>query len=229
VNGIKEWWAILDAKHQKIYVLVAALVLIFIVFSVVPKAEKRERAEGPAEVEVDLLNGDLGEADMNKVFAKFDVLEKENSTLRKQIGSIQKRQQQQQNALSAATQIADNPEQLGNLFDEINRMKEDLQEISENGVVRSDSVLAPPVQLVLGGESNTPDVQLQTDEGVTATTNPFSDVDDQDAINPITSYDPLSAIKSSIEESTKPQVNESGAFSFAKDKSFERPLRKTTR
>lgn len=227
MDSIKEWWELRDSGHQKIIMIVGGLTLIFLLFSLVPEKEKRDRKEPAAEVEVDLLNGDLGNADMNQIYAKIKVLEKENADLRRGQQQMSKRQQQQQNALSAATQIADNPEQLGSLVNEMNRLKEDLQELTQNGVISSgNGVAPPPVQLVLGGEDEATEVRLPSENNTTGPVDPFSSVSDQDGINSITSYDPLSAIKGAIEENVTDKEQPSGRFPFMKDSNFDRPAAK---
>lgn len=227
MDSIKEWWELRDSGHQKIIMIVGGLVALFAVFSMIPGQEKTERNEPTAEVEVDLLNGDLGNADMNQLFAKMKVQEKELSELRRVQQQFSKRQQQQQNALSAATQIADNPEQLGSLVNEMNRLKEDIQELTQNGVTRSSNVAPPPVQLVLGGEDEATEVRLPADSsGGTGPADPFSSVTDQDDGNSITSYDPLSAIKGAIEENVTDNSKTPGRFPFVKDSNFDRPAAK---
>jgi len=221
--NIGEWWELQEPGRKRTIAIVGGLIVLFAVLWMIPGKEAKEVAKPVSDVEVDILGDDQGAGDIQQLAAELKVIKGEREQMQRSIQQQGRRIQQLQNSLAAATNIAENPEQLGALVDELNRMKEDLDELRENGVSGGGGGEAPPVQLVLGGEQNDAQNGLETNNNQPSVTSPFSDVNDEDA-GPIAKYDPLARIKGAIEDGAAKETQKDGSrFGFMKDSSFERP------
>lgn len=218
--NITEWWDLQEpGSKRKIYIIGGAVGLVLLLM-MMPGKEKREVSQAISEVEVDILGDDAGSADLQQVIAENKVQKGRMENMQRTLLQMNRRMQNLQNSLSAATSLNENPEQLGQLVDEFNRMKEDVQDMRENGQVRQGSSnTPPPVQLVLGGASSNGSTTDNTDNDELS--NPFSDVSDGD-VGPIAKYDPLARIKGAIDDSTTKNGGRDDTFSFMKDSNFER-------
>jgi len=220
---LKEWWELQDSKRQRNIKIIAGLAAVFLVMWMVPGREKHEAPETISPVEVDILGDDQGAGDVQQMASEMKVMKGEYERMQRQMEQQTRRIQTLQNSLAAATNLKENPEQLSALVDELNRMKEDMQDLRESGQLSAGpAAAAPPVQLVLGGDDN--DTVTTTRPGASGElSNPFSDVT-SDEPGPIASYDPLASVQGAISENSKDTGSSgTGRFSFMKDNNLERP------
>lgn len=219
---IKGWWEIQDAGRKRNIAIFGGLGALVVLLTVIPGKEPTQGPEAPSEVEVEILSDDMGQGDMAQFAAQIKVGEGERANIQLTLQRQEAKITQLTNALAAATSIADNPEQLGALVDEINRLKEDLEEMRESGVSGAGGQEKAPVQLVLGGDgSETPSAAGAASDPLTSPLTDFSD----DEMESLTSYDPLARIKGAIDpEKTSPAKNDRGGrFNFMNDSTLERP------
>lgn len=220
---ISEQWRMLDSSKQRWIKIVGGILLIILVLSLIPGRDKREAPDTVSDVQVDILGDDQGAGDLSQLAAEIRVMKAEREQTNRTLQQLQRRQQGLQNALSAATNIADNPEQLGALVDEMNRLKEDLQEMQEKGYqAGSNGGTQPPVQLVLGNEGAATETGVQQTAGQPRITSPFSDATNEDA-GLLAKYDPLSNVKGAITDGATDKSRANQGFGFMKDSNFERP------
>ena len=220
--NVSEWWELQESGRKKTYMVLAGLAAVFLVLWIIPTQEKKAAPTPVSDVEVDILGDDRGAGDMQQMAAEIAVMRNERDQMQRTVQQQGRRIQQLQNSLSAATNIAENPEQLGALVDEINRLKEDFEELRDNGIASGGSGTAPPVQLVLGGDENNGTLAGGANGAQPDLTNPFSDATSQDP-GPIAQYDPLARIKGAIDDSAGSTKPSDSRFNFMTDSNFERP------
>lgn len=222
--NLKETWELQDAKVQRNIKIIGGLAAIFLIMWMVPAREKSEAPDAVSPVEVDILGDDGGTGDVTELISQTKVMQGEFDRQQRQLEQQNRRIQTLQNALAAATNLKENPEQLSAMMDEMNRMKEVLQDLRDTeGLLGGSGSDAPPVQLVLGGDEESSTSKNNSGSGNGGEiSNPFSDVTTE---NPgsITSYDPLASVQGAISDSTKDSSGESSRFSFMKESSLERP------
>jgi conjugal transfer pilus assembly protein TraB len=222
--NVQEWWDLQDSGRKKWIMIGGGIAALMLILWMVPGKEKKEAPDTISEVQVDILGDDQGAGDLSQLAAEMKVMKAEREQMMRTQQQQARRLQNLQNSLAAATNIADNPEQLGALVDELNRLKEDLQEMKETGYQGQGTVgTAPPVQLVLGGEDDGSSAGTNSGQGPQDISNPFSNVTDDDA-GPIASYDPLLTVKGAIEDGAIGGSNGNDSrFNFMRDSNFERP------
>jgi len=220
---LKEWWELKDSKTQRSIKIGGGLALVFLVMWMMPGREKSEAPDAVSPIEVSVLGDDKGAGDIQQLASKLKVLEAEFDREKRQKEQINRRVQTLQNALAAATNLKENPEQLSALVDEINRLKEDMTDIRESGSLsQGQGSAAPPVQLVLGGEKAGAATGGAQPDSAGSISNPFSDVTSGDP-GPIAKYDPLASVQGAISDTSKEGGGGSSRFSFMKDNNLERP------
>lgn len=219
---LKDEWQQLEPRKQKMAIIVGVVVGGFLLLSLIPEKERRQAPVAATPVEVDILGNDDGSADINAVIQRLKVMEEQQSGYDRNYAQLMRRVQNLQNSLAAATQLKDNPEQIGQLVDEMNRIKRDMDEFLEVGGRQGQRSSSAPV-MVLGGDQDSSGGATNSGESTTSNdlSNPFSDVGDGD-VGPITSYDPLKSIKGSITAGEDKSDKGSG-FNFMRDSSFDRP------
>jgi conjugal transfer pilus assembly protein TraB len=219
--NLGEWWELQDSKRQRNIKIGLGLLAVFVVMWMMPGRERSEAPETISPVEVDILGDDQGAGDVQQMASEMKVMKGEYDRLLRMMEQQTRRIQTLQNSLAAATNLKENPEQLGALVDELNRMKEDLQDLRETGQISSGAPqAAAPVQLVLGGEDNDAGGGGGAN-GSPEITSPFSDLTTDDP-GPIAKYDPLASVQGAISENTRDNSS-GGRFNFMKDNNLERP------
>lgn len=219
---VKDQWDNLEPGKKKAAIIAGVIVAGFALLSVIPEKERRVATVAATPVEVDVLGQDDGSADINAVIQRLKVMEEQQQGYDRNYSQLLRRVQNLQNSLAAATQLKDNPEQIGQLVDELNRIRADMDEFREVGGGNGQRSSTVPVMVLGGDQADSGDKEAAEESTSSADlSNPFSDVGDGTA-GPITSYDPLKSIKGSITAGEDKRETGNG-FNFMRDSNFDRP------
>lgn len=217
--NVSEWWELQESSRKRMIVIFGGLAVLMLVLWLIPGKERSTRQEPTVPNRVDILGDDRGQADLQTALSRLRALQDQVDQMKRNNDASQRRIQQLQNALSAATSITGNPEQLAGLVDEVNRMRQEMQELREEGVTGRDSASRTAPVVVLGGEESRAPGTTQPPP----ITDPFSDAGAPGG-DPITSYDPLERIRGSIND--RPQAagrpRDSG-LALGRDQRLDRP------
>lgn len=221
--NVTEWWELQDSGRKKGIVIVGGLIALMAVLWMLPGRAPTERAEVVSDVQVDILGDDRGQADLQTALSQVRAMQDQIGAMERNNQALQRRMQGFQNALSAATAITENPEQLGELVDQVNRLNQDFQDLRENGSLGSGQTSTAPPVLVLGGDGNQGGNGQPQSNAQPNLSNPFSDAPDAQG-GPIAAYDPLARIRGAITDGAQNDPGTgSDRFGFMRDSNFERP------
>ena len=219
--NITEWWELQDSSRQRNIKIAGGLAALLFIMWMMPGKGKSEAPETISPVEVDILGDDKGAGDLQQMAGEMKVMKDEYQKMARSYDQLSRQLSNLRNSLAAATSLKENPEQLSALVDEMNKIKEDMDEMREGGQMGgAPQSGTAPVQLVLGGQDAGSD---SGESGSQTLSNPFSDLTSDDP-GQIVSYDPLSSVQGAISEEAKEKTGGgSGRFPFMKDGNLERP------
>lgn len=216
--NVTEWWELQESSRKRLIVILGGLAVMMLVLWLIPGKERSSRPEPVAATRVDILGDDRGQADLQTALSQLRAIQDQLNQMKRNNDSQQRRIQQLQNALSAATSITGNPEQLAGLVDEVNRLRQDMQDLREDDVRGRDPGTRTPPVVVLGGEESSPEAAPQP-----PITDPFSDAGGPGG-DAITSYDPLERIRGAISDRPQagPRARDAG-LGFGREQRLDRP------
>ena len=220
--NVSEWWDLQESSRKRMIVIAGALGALLLLLWMIPTKDRGARPEPVVAPRVELLGDDGGQADLQTALSQLRAVQDQVNQMRRTNDAQQRRIQQLQNALSAATSITANPEQLAGLVDEVNRLRQDLQEVRESGVGSRRDSDAPPV-VVLGSEEEETERQPRARRDQPPIADPFSNAGGggRDAL---TSYDPLERIRGAINDRGQSTDRARGASGpFSRDARLDRP------
>lgn len=220
--NITEWWELQESSRKRMIVVGGALAALLLVLWLIPTQERSSRPEPVVAPRVELLGDDRGQADLQTALSQLRAVQEQVNQMRRTNDAQQRRIQQLQNALSAATSLTANPEQLAGLVDEVNRLQQDLQELREQGVEGRQDRSGPPV-VVLGEQGRDSEEGEVRRNDQPPITDPFSDAG-AGGRDPLTSYDPLERIRGAINErGREPRRRSEGSGVFSREDRLDRP------
>lgn len=220
--NITEWWELQESSRKRMIVVGGALAALLLVLWLIPTKERSSRPEPVVAPRVELLGDDRGQADLQTALGQLRAMQEQMNQMRRSNDAQQRRIQQLQNALSAATSLTANPEQLAGLVNEVERLQQDLQELREQGVERRQDRSGSPV-VVLGEQDSDSGERGGSSTDQPPITDPFSDAG-VGGRDPLTSYDPLERIRGAINERGGEQRRRSeGSSVFSRAETLDRP------